>query len=117
MDEELEVQEEVVLEHLPEGVLRDIICIAGWLVENGRNQGAASWTRLMLCWLDTFLGGPILSPCGLFSYFIIIESKCCIKELVFYNNYLGKVFLEKAFVYFVSLSHHVHIVLNQLFLK
>ncbi|XP_075891140.1 exocyst complex component 7 isoform X3 [Nelusetta ayraudi] len=38
VDEELEVQEEVVLEHLPEGVLRDIICIAGWLVENGRNQ-------------------------------------------------------------------------------
>lgn len=79
VDEELEVQEEVVLEHLPEGVLRDIICIAGWLVENGRNQGAASWMRLMLCWLDTFLGGPILSPCGLFSYFITIESKCCIK--------------------------------------
>lgn len=42
VDEELEVQEEVVLEHLPEGVLRDIVCIAGWLVENGRNQGAAS---------------------------------------------------------------------------
>ncbi|XP_041818324.1 exocyst complex component 7 isoform X6 [Chelmon rostratus] len=37
-DEELEVQEEVVLEHLPEAVLQDIICIAGWLVEYGRNQ-------------------------------------------------------------------------------
>ncbi|XP_074518921.1 exocyst complex component 7 isoform X3 [Halichoeres trimaculatus] len=38
LDEELEVQEDVVLEHLPEGVLQDIICIAGWLVEYGRNQ-------------------------------------------------------------------------------
>uniref|UniRef100_A0A8C9ZRH7 Exocyst complex component 7 n=1 Tax=Sander lucioperca TaxID=283035 RepID=A0A8C9ZRH7_SANLU len=34
----LEVQEDVVLEHLPEAVLQDIICIAGWLVEYGRNQ-------------------------------------------------------------------------------
>uniref|UniRef100_A0A3B3H9B5 Exocyst complex component 7 n=1 Tax=Oryzias latipes TaxID=8090 RepID=A0A3B3H9B5_ORYLA len=34
----LEVQEEVVLEHLPEAVLQDIICITGWLVEFGRNQ-------------------------------------------------------------------------------
>lgn len=42
VDEELEVQEEVVLEHLPEAVLQDIICIAGWLVEYGRNQGATS---------------------------------------------------------------------------
>uniref|UniRef100_A0A7N6FJV6 Exocyst complex component 7 n=1 Tax=Anabas testudineus TaxID=64144 RepID=A0A7N6FJV6_ANATE len=39
VDEELElVQDEVVLEHLPEAVLQDIICIAGWLVEYGRNQ-------------------------------------------------------------------------------
>ncbi|XP_060950593.1 exocyst complex component 7 isoform X4 [Limanda limanda] len=38
VDEELEVQEEVLLEHLPEAVLQDIICIAGWLVEYGRNQ-------------------------------------------------------------------------------
>ncbi|XP_029933299.1 exocyst complex component 7 isoform X2 [Myripristis murdjan] len=38
MDEELEVQEEVTLEHLPEAVLQDIICISGWLVEYGRNQ-------------------------------------------------------------------------------
>ncbi|XP_071385573.1 exocyst complex component 7 isoform X8 [Centroberyx affinis] len=38
MDEELEVQEEVMLEHLPEAVLQDIICISGWLVEYGRNQ-------------------------------------------------------------------------------
>ncbi|XP_067431879.1 exocyst complex component 7 isoform X5 [Thunnus thynnus] len=38
VDDELEVQEEVVLEHLPEAVLQDIICIAGWLVEYGRNQ-------------------------------------------------------------------------------
>lgn len=42
VDEDLEVQEEVVLEHLPEAVLQDIICIAGWLVEYGRNQGATS---------------------------------------------------------------------------
>lgn len=39
VDEELEVQEEVTLEHLPEAVLQDIICISGWLVEYGRNQG------------------------------------------------------------------------------
>lgn len=38
VDDELEVQEDVVLEHLPEAVLQDIICIAGWLVEYGRNQ-------------------------------------------------------------------------------
>ncbi|KAM9716607.1 exocyst complex component 7 isoform 4-T4 [Menidia menidia] len=37
-DEELEAPEEVVLEHLPEAVLQDAICIAGWLVEYGRNQ-------------------------------------------------------------------------------
>ncbi|KAF7652937.1 hypothetical protein LDENG_00090470 [Lucifuga dentata] len=38
VDEELEVQEEVMLEHLPEAILQDIICISGWLVEYGRNQ-------------------------------------------------------------------------------
>ncbi|XP_028818459.1 exocyst complex component 7 isoform X6 [Denticeps clupeoides] len=38
VDEELEVQEEVTLEHLPEAVLQDIIVISGWLVEYGRNQ-------------------------------------------------------------------------------
>uniref|UniRef100_A0A8C9SNH2 Exocyst complex component 7 n=1 Tax=Scleropages formosus TaxID=113540 RepID=A0A8C9SNH2_SCLFO len=38
VDDDLEVQEEVTLEHLPEAVLQDIICIAGWLVEYGRNQ-------------------------------------------------------------------------------
>ncbi|XP_072312270.1 exocyst complex component 7 isoform X8 [Eucyclogobius newberryi] len=37
-DEELEVQDDVVLEHLPEAVLQDIICISGWLTEYGRNQ-------------------------------------------------------------------------------
>lgn len=37
-DEELEVQEEVVLEHLPEAALQDIICISAWLTEYGRNQ-------------------------------------------------------------------------------
>ena len=52
MDEELEVQEEVVLEHLPEAVLQDIICIAGWLVEYGRNQGGfqiRSAADVLLC--------------------------------------------------------------------
>ncbi|XP_062362005.1 exocyst complex component 7 isoform X12 [Cinclus cinclus] len=37
-DEEMDTQEEMSLEHLPEGVLHDIIRISGWLVENGRNQ-------------------------------------------------------------------------------
>ncbi|TRY56011.1 hypothetical protein DNTS_018830 [Danionella cerebrum] len=37
-DEELEIQEEVTLEHLPEAVLQDAICISAWLVEYGRNQ-------------------------------------------------------------------------------
>lgn len=38
-DEEMDTQEEMSLEHLPESVLHDIIRISGWLVENGRNQG------------------------------------------------------------------------------
>ncbi|NWX72932.1 EXOC7 protein, partial [Alca torda] len=37
-DDEMETQEEVSLEHLPESVLHDIVRISGWLVENGRNQ-------------------------------------------------------------------------------
>ncbi|NXY87227.1 EXOC7 protein, partial [Alcedo cyanopectus] len=37
-DEEMETQEEMSLEHLPESVLHDVIRISGWLVENGRNQ-------------------------------------------------------------------------------
>ncbi|XP_056626950.1 exocyst complex component 7 isoform X13 [Triplophysa dalaica] len=37
-DEDIEVQEDVTLEHLPEAVLQDIICISLWLVEYGRNQ-------------------------------------------------------------------------------
>ncbi|NWR66378.1 EXOC7 protein, partial [Bucorvus abyssinicus] len=37
-DDEMEAQEEMPLEHLPESVLHDIIRISGWLVENGRNQ-------------------------------------------------------------------------------
>ncbi|XP_014807817.1 PREDICTED: exocyst complex component 7 isoform X7 [Calidris pugnax] len=37
-DDEMESQEEMSLEHLPESVLHDIIRISGWLVENGRNQ-------------------------------------------------------------------------------
>ncbi|XP_028608619.1 exocyst complex component 7 isoform X2 [Grammomys surdaster] len=37
-DDDLEVQEDVVLEHLPESVLQDVIRISRWLVEYGRNQ-------------------------------------------------------------------------------
>ncbi|XP_008153257.1 exocyst complex component 7 isoform X6 [Eptesicus fuscus] len=37
-EEELEIQEEVPLEHLPEGVLLDVIRLSRWLVEYGRNQ-------------------------------------------------------------------------------
>ncbi|NXW09083.1 EXOC7 protein, partial [Fregetta grallaria] len=37
-DDEMETQEEMSLEHLPESVLHDIIRISSWLVENGRNQ-------------------------------------------------------------------------------
>ncbi|NXH15978.1 EXOC7 protein, partial [Bucco capensis] len=37
-DDEMETQEEMSLEHLPESVLHDTIRISGWLVENGRNQ-------------------------------------------------------------------------------
>ncbi|XP_049996007.1 exocyst complex component 7 isoform X2 [Alexandromys fortis] len=36
--DDLEVQEDVALEHLPEGVLQDVIRISRWLVEYGRNQ-------------------------------------------------------------------------------
>lgn len=38
-EDELEAQEEVPLEHLPEGVLQDVTRISRWLVEYGRNQG------------------------------------------------------------------------------
>nr|XP_045014484.1 exocyst complex component 7 isoform X8 [Jaculus jaculus] len=37
-DDELEVQEDVGLEHLPESVLQDVVRISRWLVEYGRNQ-------------------------------------------------------------------------------
>ncbi|XP_047612988.1 exocyst complex component 7 isoform X4 [Phacochoerus africanus] len=37
-EDDLEVPDEVPLEHLPESVLRDVIRIARWLVEYGRNQ-------------------------------------------------------------------------------
>ncbi|XP_026716959.1 exocyst complex component 7 isoform X7 [Athene cunicularia] len=37
-DDEMETQDEMSLEHLPESVLHDVIRISGWLVENGRNQ-------------------------------------------------------------------------------
>ncbi|XP_032995262.1 exocyst complex component 7 isoform X2 [Lacerta agilis] len=39
LDDEMESQEDVTLEHLPESVLQDIVRISGWLVEYGRNQG------------------------------------------------------------------------------
>ncbi|XP_013211110.2 exocyst complex component 7-like, partial [Microtus ochrogaster] len=38
--DDLEVQEDVTLEHLPESVLKDVIRISRWLVEYGRNQEA-----------------------------------------------------------------------------
>ncbi|XP_061472246.1 exocyst complex component 7 isoform X2 [Rhineura floridana] len=38
MDDEMETQEDMTLEHLPESVLQDIVRISGWLVEYGRNQ-------------------------------------------------------------------------------
>ncbi|XP_070595962.1 exocyst complex component 7 isoform X2 [Erythrolamprus reginae] len=38
LDDDIKTQEDVSLEHLPESVLQDIICISGWLVEYGRNQ-------------------------------------------------------------------------------
>jgi len=38
-DDEMDTQEEMSLEQLPESVLHDVIRISGWLVENGRNQG------------------------------------------------------------------------------
>ncbi|XP_058904040.1 exocyst complex component 7 isoform X1 [Kogia breviceps] len=37
-EDDLEVQEEAPLEHLPESVLQDVIRISRWLVEYGRNQ-------------------------------------------------------------------------------
>lgn len=38
-EDDLELQEEVPLEHLPESVLHDVVRISRWLVEYGRNQG------------------------------------------------------------------------------
>ncbi|XP_040100489.1 exocyst complex component 7 isoform X4 [Oryx dammah] len=37
-EDDLELQEEVPLEHLPESVLHDVVRISRWLVEYGRNQ-------------------------------------------------------------------------------
>lgn len=63
MDEDMELQEEVVLEHLPEAVLQDIICISGWLVEYGRNQGTAVCLSFP-AFLDNFHpGSPSLCVC------------------------------------------------------
>ncbi|XP_041073011.1 exocyst complex component 7 isoform X4 [Carcharodon carcharias] len=36
-DDEIETADEVTLEHLPENILQDLICISMWLVEYGRN--------------------------------------------------------------------------------
>ncbi|XP_038633807.1 exocyst complex component 7 isoform X11 [Scyliorhinus canicula] len=36
-DDEIETVDEVSLEHLPENILQDLICISMWLVEFGRN--------------------------------------------------------------------------------
>lgn len=41
-EDDLELQEEVPLEHLPESVLHDVVRISRWLVEYGRNQGEAA---------------------------------------------------------------------------
>uniref|UniRef100_A0A2H6N2I9 Exocyst complex component 7 n=2 Tax=Micrurus carvalhoi TaxID=3147026 RepID=A0A2H6N2I9_9SAUR len=38
LDDDLKIQEDVSLEHLPESVLQDIVRISGWLVEYGRNH-------------------------------------------------------------------------------
>ncbi|XP_032900582.1 exocyst complex component 7 isoform X14 [Amblyraja radiata] len=36
-DDDIETTDEMTLEHLPENILQDLICISGWLVEYGRN--------------------------------------------------------------------------------
>ncbi|MEQ2213842.1 Exocyst complex component 7, partial [Xenoophorus captivus] len=60
VDEDLELQEEAVLEHLPEAVLQDIICISGWLVEYGRNQGTAVCFSLSALLYNFHTGSPNL---------------------------------------------------------
>ncbi|XP_055510252.1 exocyst complex component 7 isoform X5 [Leucoraja erinacea] len=40
-DDDIETTDEMTLEHLPENILQDLICISGWLVEYGRNLGYA----------------------------------------------------------------------------
>lgn len=58
-DEEMDTQEEMTLEHLPESVLHDIIRISGWLVENGRNQGG--WCCLLFpCGHLAALAGQVM---------------------------------------------------------
>lgn len=63
-EDELEVQEEVPLEHLPEGVLQDVIRISRWLVEYGRNQGEGT----QVAGPDAVLSGPLyfFNPPGFF---------------------------------------------------
>lgn len=51
-EDEMDTQEEMSLEHLPESVLHDVIRISGWLVENGRNQG---WQHCLMCLCSSVL--------------------------------------------------------------
>ncbi|XP_006886254.1 PREDICTED: exocyst complex component 7 isoform X5 [Elephantulus edwardii] len=57
-EDELEVQEEVSLEHLPEGVLQDVIRISRWLVEYGHNQDFMNvYYRIRSSMLDRSIKG------------------------------------------------------------
>lgn len=67
-DEDMEVQEDVTLEHLPEAVLQDIICISAWLLEYGRNQGALTQTLLSVTLMSKSVLGvffPFVFPKGI----------------------------------------------------
>uniref|UniRef100_A0A1D5RBZ9 Exocyst complex component 7 n=1 Tax=Macaca mulatta TaxID=9544 RepID=A0A1D5RBZ9_MACMU len=66
-DDDLEAQEDVTLEHLPESVLQDVIRISRWLVEYGRNQGTIRKAQNLLKQysqhgLDGKKGGSNLIP-------------------------------------------------------
>ena len=62
-EDDLELQEEVPLEHLPESVLHDVVRISRWLVEYGRNQGEAArvWDLLWPMSLDLRKGDLLVS--------------------------------------------------------
>ena len=70
-EDELEVQEEVPLEHLPEGVLHDVIRISRWLVEYGRNQGERA---------------PVTRPDGVGFFFSPFISLIHLDFVVFFNK-------------------------------